>query len=86
VSLFIPAHVVVRLQASGDTVTVAGFDYDWFMREMEQGRPTALRPAADAWKNVVLTAGTSAVRAWLAAQPPQGPVFDEGVRFVRQTP
>lgn len=67
VTLFIPAHVAVRVQVLGDTLTVTGLDYDWFLHESEQGRLTRLRPSLDSRKNVVLTADTAALRAWLAA-------------------
>ncbi len=67
VTLFIPAHVAVRVQVLGDTLTVTGLDDDWFLHESGQGRLTRLRPSLDSRKNVVLTADTAALRAWLAA-------------------
>lgn len=85
VALFTPAHVAVRVQVLGDTLTVAGFDYDWFLHETEQGRLTKLRPALDSRKNVVLTADTATLRAWLAAQPRDGGMFGDATRFVRRT-
>ena len=63
-SLLIPAHFAVRLQLLGDALTATAFDYDWFLRETEQGRLTKLRSVLDSRKNVVLTAETATLRAW----------------------
>ena len=84
-SLFIPAHVAVRLQLLGDTLMVTGLDYDWFLHETEQGRLAKLRPALDSRKNVVLTADTAALRAWMAAQERGGEMFGDGIRFIRKS-
>jgi hypothetical protein len=84
-SLFIPAHVAVRLQLLGDTLTATGLDYDWFLHETEQGRLARLRPALDSRKNVVLTADTAALRAWMAAQARGGEMFGDATRFIRRT-
>jgi hypothetical protein len=84
-SLLIPAHLAVRLQLLGDTLTATGLDYDWFLRETDQGRlPSRLRGVLDSRKNVVLTADTAALRAWFAAQARGGNMFGDEVRFVRR--
>jgi hypothetical protein len=83
-SLLIPAHVAVRLQLLGDTLTATGFDYDWFFKEAEQGRLPRMHPALDGRKNVVLTADTAGLRAWFAALPRGGDMFGEEIRFVRK--
>lgn len=83
-SLLIPVHLVVRLQLLGDTLTVTGLDYDWFFREVEQGRLARLRPVLDGRKQIVLTADTAGLRAWLAAQPRGAEAFADEVRFVRK--
>jgi hypothetical protein len=83
-SLLIPAHFAVRLQLLGDTLTVTRFDYDWFLEETEQGRLTKLRPALDGRRNVVLTADTAGLRAWMAAQARGGEMFADEIRFVRK--
>jgi hypothetical protein len=84
-ALFIPAHVAVRVQVLGDTLTVTGLDYDWILHETEQGRLTKLRPALDHRKNVVLTADTAGLRAWLAAHARDGEGFGGPMRFVRKS-
>jgi hypothetical protein len=84
VSLLIPAHVAVRLQLLGDTLTVTGLDYEWFFKEAEQGRLAKLHPVLDARKNVVLTADTAGLRAWIAAQGRGGDMFADEIRFVRK--
>jgi hypothetical protein len=83
-SLLIPAHVAVRLQLLGDTLTATGFDYDWFFKESEQGRLSKLHAVLDGRKNVVLTADTAGLRAWLAALPRGGDMFADEIRFVRK--
>jgi hypothetical protein len=60
------------------------FDYDWFLRETEQGRLAKLRPVLDSRKNVVLTAEAAVLRAWLVAQPRTGGMFADEIRFVRK--
>jgi hypothetical protein len=85
VALLIPAHVAVRVQILGDTATVSGLNYGWFLHEIEQGRLTRLRPALDNRKNVVMTADTAGLRAWLAAQARDSEVFGDATRFVRIT-
>lgn len=85
VALFLPAHVAVRVQVLGDALTVTGLDYDWFLHETGQGRLTKLRPALDSRKNVVLTADTAALRAWMAVQPREGDMFGEATRFLRKS-
>jgi hypothetical protein len=83
-SLLIPAHLAVRLQLLGDALSVTGFDYDWFLKETEQGRPAKLLPVLDGRKNVVLTADTAGLRAWMAAQARGGDMFADEIRFVRK--
>jgi hypothetical protein len=83
-SLLIPAHFAVRLQLLGDTLTATGFDYDWFFKESEQGRLPRLHPVLDGRKNVVLTADTAGLRAWLAGLPRGGEMFGDEVSFVRK--
>jgi hypothetical protein len=83
-SLLIPAHFAVRLQLLGDTLMVTGLDYDWFLKETEQGRLTKLRPALDGRKNVVLTADTAGLRAWMTVQARGGDMFADEIRFVRK--
>ena len=84
-SLLIPAHLAVRLQLLGDTLTVTGLDYDWFLHETEQGHLSPrLRAVLDSRKNVVLTAETAVLRGWLGLQPRGGDMFGDEVRFVRK--
>jgi hypothetical protein len=35
VAFFMPAHAALRVQVLGDTVTVTGLDYDWFLHEID---------------------------------------------------
>jgi hypothetical protein len=83
-SLLIPAHFAVRLQLLGDTLTVTALDYDWFLKEAEQGRIARLRPVLDGRKNVLLTAETAGLRAWIGAQGRAGEMFADEIQFVRR--
>ena len=83
-SLLIPAHFAVRLQLLGDTLTATGFDYDWFLKEAEQGRLPRVHAVLDGRKNVVLTADTAVLRTWFAALPRGGDMFGDEMRFVRK--
>ncbi len=78
----IRVHVPVRVQLLGDVLLLAPLDYDWFSREAEHGQPSALRPAIDDEGNILLSAPTAAVRAWLAAHAAER--FGDPVRFTRK--
>jgi len=75
-------HWPLRVQVLGDVLTLAPLDFEWFSHEAEHGRPSAVRPASDDSGNVLLTAPTAAVRAWLAAHAAGH--FDDPVRFTRR--
>ncbi len=83
-SLLIPVHFAVRLQLLGDTLNATGFDYDWFFKEAEQGRLARVHPVLDSRKNVLLTADTAALRAWLTAAGRVADMFGDEMRFVRK--
>ncbi len=82
-SLLVPIHLAVRLQLLGDSLTVAPMDYDRLLTEVERGRLPRLHPALDGRKNVLLTADTAALRAWLGAAR-VADVFGESTRFTRR--
>jgi hypothetical protein len=84
VPLAVPAHLVLRVQLVGDTLTVGAFDYDWWMRAAEQGELKKLGYAIDERKNVVLTAPTSALREWIAGSPRVEAAYDDPLTFTRR--
>jgi hypothetical protein len=82
-ALLLPAHVTLRVQVLGDSLSVSPLDYDWFARETESGRLGTLRPVFDASQNVVLAAGTATLRWWLTANRTDR--FGDSIRFVRRS-
>jgi hypothetical protein len=82
--LMLPAHALCRVERSGDTLALAGFDADWFARAAGTGRVGAMRFAFDVRRNLVLTSDTPALRAWVAAHDAMRDVFAEPVVFTRR--
>ena len=82
-ALLLPSHAALRVQVLGDSLTVAPLDYDWFVDGMERDRLATLRPALDARRNVVLTAGTAALRRWLMGSPIDNR-FGDSIRLTRR--
>jgi hypothetical protein len=82
--LLLPAHAVVRVQLLGDTLTVNGFDYEWWMRAAEQGALKKLRYAMDERKNLVLTSPTPALREWVVGSLRSDEVYGDALTFVRK--
>ncbi|MBP1634166.1 MAG: hypothetical protein H6Q10_740 [Acidobacteria bacterium] len=81
-SLLAPVHLPVRVQLLGDSLSLALLDYDWFRAEVERGRLAALGAARGEDGNVVFTAPTAGVRAWMATHASEH--FDEAARFSRK--
>lgn len=75
-------HLPVRVQLLGDALALAPLDYDWFRGEMDRGRLGALHPTLDEQENVLLTAPTAAVRAWLASHAAER--YDDPLRYTRR--
>ena len=82
--LQLPAHAVVRVQLLGDTLTVNGFDYEWWMRAAEQGLLKKLRYATDERKNLVVTSPTPVLREWIAGSLRSDEVYGDALTFVRR--
>ena len=82
--LLLPAHAVVRVQLLGDTLTVNGFDYEWWMRAAERGALKKLGYATDERKNLVLTSPTSALREWIAGSLRSDDAYGDALTFVRK--
>ncbi len=67
----LPVHGVVRLSVSGDKLTAAMLDYNWFMRAMTRKTPGLLRSSIDDRRNAVMTSTTEELRRWLLRAPPE---------------
>jgi hypothetical protein len=78
----LPVHGVFKVATSGDTLTVADLDYNWFLRGLTKklvGRPAS---AVDDRRNVMLTVPTSELRRWLARAPAEA--FGAAATFTRK--
>jgi hypothetical protein len=78
----LPVHGVVRLSVSGNKLTAAMLDYNWFMRALARKSPGLLRSAVDDRRNVVLTPPTEELRRWLLRAPPEA--FSAPMTFIRR--
>lgn len=82
--LVVPTHAALRTLLAGDTLTVTGFDYEWWMRAAGQGKLRGLRYAVDGRKNLVLTSPTSALREWIAGSLRTDEAYSEPLTLVRR--
>lgn len=83
VPLMVPAHGIARLQHTGDTVTIAALDWEWFTADARAKTVARLAPALDARQNLLLTCKTPVLRAWLLANLKTADAFREPVVFRR---
>lgn len=67
--LLVPVHGIVRIVATGDTLSAAVLDYNWFARALEQRALTQMSAAFDDRRNVVIASPASNIRRWLAQTP-----------------
>lgn len=79
----IPIHALYRVAVDGDTLTASALDYDWFSRAAALRTLGPLAVAMDDRRNLIVTAPTSAIRAWLARAP--GDAFGAPMTFARKT-
>jgi hypothetical protein len=82
--LTVATHAVLRMQLLGDTLSVSGFDYAWWMRAATQGTLGKLRSAVDERKNLVLTSPTPVLREWIAGSLTTDEVYDDPLTFARK--
>jgi hypothetical protein len=66
--MFIPLHAALSVVVEGDTLTARALDYEWFAKELKRGKLRELNASFDAKQNVLLTAGTEALREFLTKQ------------------
>jgi hypothetical protein len=78
----LPVHGVLRLSVSGDSLTAAMLDYNWFIRAMTRKSPGLPALAVDDRRNVVMTAPTEGIRRWLMRAPPAA--FSAQMTFSRK--
>jgi hypothetical protein len=72
-TLSIAVHVIVRLKRDGDVLSVSVIDYESARRAIP--KPFGLPAVIDERQNVVITAGTEALRRELAREVPGRSIF-----------
>jgi hypothetical protein len=65
----LPVHGVLQVSVSGDTLTAALLDYNWFMRAMNRKSLGIITAAVDDRHNAVVTSPTGELRRWLLRAP-----------------
>lgn len=84
-SFLIPVHAVLRVRLDGERLELTPLSYDWFSDRL-RGRAAAsgLQTVFDEKQNALIVSPSAALRAWLRAQPPGGPMFGAPTVFVRK--
>src|SRR5262249_8988918 len=84
-SFLIPVHAILRVRLEGDTLQLTPLGYDWFYDRISHQKAVPGLPAVlDQKQNALIVAPTAAVRAWIKAQPPEGPMSGAAATFVRK--
>jgi hypothetical protein len=83
-SFFVPAHAVLRVRREGDRLELTPLSYDWFADRLRGGGAIPdILAVFDQKENVLVVSPTGRLRAWLRAQPRDGPMFGASATFVR---
>jgi hypothetical protein len=84
-SFLVPVHVTLRVELEKDRLVLSGLSYDWFLdRVMQKTGVPGLNVVLDEKENALIVSPTRAVRAWLARQPADGPMFGAAATFSRK--
>lgn len=84
-SYLIPVHGVFRVRGTGDGLDLQVLNFDWFMTSWNAGTGLAtLRPSRDGRDNILLTAGTPELRAWLEGHQKRDEPFGPVATFRKQ--
>ena len=84
-SFLLPVHCVLRVALDGDTLTLTPLAYDVLAARLRSGRAAApgLAAVLDDKQNVLITAPTAQLRAWLRSTPDGSSVWGAAATFVR---
>jgi hypothetical protein len=84
-SFLVPVHATLRVSLDRDRLELTALSYDWFFDRLKTraGVP-GLAVVLDEKDNALVVAPSSAVRAWIARQPPQGRMFGASATFTRK--
>jgi hypothetical protein len=65
-SFLVPVHAILRIERTGDTLTVQALDYDRFATAARKGGLEGLAITMDQKQNALVTEPTAGLRKWLA--------------------
>ena len=80
----VPVHGWCRVQIAGDNLSLGALDHDWIANPARLASAPGAR--LDARGNVLLTAPTPSLRAWLARQARRPGAFAAPVALIRVSP
>jgi hypothetical protein len=84
-AFLLPVHATVRIKLMGDKLELTALSYDWFFDRLRQKTPIpGLAASLDEKENALIVSTTTAVRAWLAKQPPGSAAFGASAVFIRK--
>ena len=84
-SFVVPVHAILRVRLKGDTLEVAPLSYDWFIDRVRASRDAGgLALTRDQKENVLILSPPAKLRAWVSAQPQDGPMFGAAATFSRK--
>jgi hypothetical protein len=84
-SFLVPVHAILRVRLEGDMLQLTPLSYDWFYDRVNHQKTLPGLPAIlDQKQNALIVAPTAALRAWIKAQPADGPMFGAAAAFVRK--
>ena len=86
-SFLVPVHGVLRVKLDGDTLTLTPLSYDVLSTRLRAGGAAApgLAAVLDQKQNVLITAPTPRLRAWLRATPGTSNVWGASATFLRSS-
>jgi hypothetical protein len=84
-SFLVPVHATVRVALDGDRLELTALSYDWFFDRLKTKAGVAgLEIVLDEKENALIVSPPTAVRAWIARQPPDGKMFSASASFTRK--
>jgi hypothetical protein len=84
-SFLVPVHVFLRLRLEGDRLELTPLSYEWFSEHLTTGKPVpGLAVVFNQKENALIASPVAAIRSWLRAQLPDGPMFGAAATFTRK--
>jgi len=84
-AFLVPVHLALRVRLDEDRLELTPLSYDWFADRLRRRQAvTGLGVSLDQKDNALIVSPTTAMRAWLGAQPAPGEMFGAPAVFVRK--